>query len=227
MPLSDLKLDTTARFVEIQNLYRYIKSRDAEIPVCVENQIIKGLFIVGLYGFVEFSITKMISASLAYINNASVKHNHLIPDLYPVLLHDGFKSIADLRGEKQWVKRHELITSQYRPDLYKIDDSSINSSIQNIRASTIVLILKLFGVSGKLFAEDVSAAYLNEICERRNAVAHGRESPTEVGRRYTADLLEKRAISINSQVTFMIIQFEYLLKDKKFIRTRYRKQYNI
>ena len=71
----------------------------------------------------------------------------------------------------------------------KVKDNPLAESLQNVDATTISWILGLFGAPN-IAVSAPSIGRVNALRERRNAVAHGRESASEVGERYTIQELE-------------------------------------
>ena len=63
---------------------------------------------------------------------------------------------------------------------------------------------------------------VNEITEKRNAVAHGRETPLTVGETHRANVLRVKTNEIQLVVNMVIDLFEDYIINQSFIRSEYR-----
>ncbi len=225
MLFTSTRLETTSRFLELQHLYRLIAGNERSLPVPPEHQTLKGYFIVGLSAYLEFSVGLLISTAVSHINSLNVARKHLSVDLLAILFDSQFKSERTLTGERKWRKRHEILTALNNSDVCVLSNSSLFEDVQNVRSSTIDLIFRLFSIRDSPSISPKSTGYMNEIRERRNAVAHGRESASEVGGRYSAQNLEDRLSTVESQVTHMITCFEDVVSKRAFIKSNYKRHY--
>ncbi|QCT04858.1 hypothetical protein E6C60_4153 [Paenibacillus algicola] len=53
----------------------------------------------------------------------------------------------------------------------------------------------------------------------RNSIAHGNESSSEVGRRFTPDDLQKRFENINEYCSYIILVFQNYIEKKHYLKT--------
>lgn len=225
MPFRAVRADTVRRIVELQNLHRNIVSNETGPRVPPDHAAQKGLFIVCLYGLIEFSITSLIRTAVVHINSVQVRHDHLAPDLMPMVCEPVFTAAEAVRGENKWRRRQEVIKLSGTSTACQIRDGILGAEVMNTGRSTIELVFSLFAIDVSPIPNPVVGIYLEEIRERRNAVAHGRESAADVGGRFSAAELGTRLRQYEDLVTHMVVSFEDMLSSRAFIRAGHRAGY--
>ena len=225
MPYRNVRSNTAARLSELQIVMSLLKNNDLIIPRPPENQIIKGLFVVQLYAFMEFSVKEITQTAVSTVNSANVLHKHLTPSLFPLISEPIFKSAAEQKGDKKWRRRYEITTSINSTSRCVINNSAFSGEMSNTKTTTIEILFDMFGLKVSPYHDAVISTFIDEIAEGRNAVAHGRESPAAVGGRYTVSELEQRYNSFNQQITYMIFSFESMSSSKSYIKPVCRKMY--
>jgi RiboL-PSP-HEPN len=145
---------------------------------------LRGAWLVSLYGCVEFSVGLCVEHLISEINSHAPTHERLKAPVLSVGLFPLSKSARMCREESMLSRTHELFTRARSNELVKIVENPFTAKLQNTDASTIIEIAMAFGMEGYSIPA-VGATKLSTLRERRNAVAHGRESPSDVGSRFT------------------------------------------
>jgi RiboL-PSP-HEPN len=89
---------------------------------------------------------------------------------------------------------------------------------------TIEEVFISFGISYTKF-DPRQRATVDELVEKRNSVAHGRESAAEIGERHRVKILREKMDIITNLTYYIIDEFEIYFLGKKFIRPNVRKLY--
>ena len=211
--------------LELQRFYRLIVHGEQSFPVADEHATLKGLFIVALYGWLEFGMTKYTTNAIEYLNSMCVMQSHLQSSMFALVCADQFKSAASLKGERKWYKQLEIITSHEANQHCSANEAALSDVVQNSGPSTFELIFKLFDLRGVPVVDGRTAGLLNEIRERRNAVAHGRETASAVGGRFSEKALGERLHVAESQMTHLALSFDEWVADKLFLGPSFRSIY--
>lgn len=227
MSLQNANQELAARFQEAQAFLSAIKATEppAGTPTPAEINTRKGLAIVLIYGAFEYSITRIMTDTSALITARSVRHDHLHEELYPFALDPQLTAVRMSGAARKWNSRSELFAKQLSTDHVLLNDGCFLEGLRNAWASTVAQAFRLFGVPGTPLYDVKVRHYIDVIVEGRNAVAHGRESATQVGQRYTSAELQKFLDELLKQAQYMSIQFSTYIQDKSFIKTAHRASY--
>ena len=225
MPFRGAQYDTANRYREVQNLLNIIVANEIKRPLPPEQATIKGLFIVALYGFMEYSLGRLTQSAIQHLNSLNVKKKHLHAYAVAAACDNLFKSLRDSRGEKNYMRRLEVMDAITDDALASVDEGVFAEFIQNTYPSTFALIERTFYIELQELKNPKIAAYIREITENRNAVAHGRESPLTVGGRFTGADLSDRASAINQLLAELTSAFSGDIADPQFIRKAARRRY--
>ena len=227
MPLTIVRQEAANRFREAQSFLSEIKEQEGTAPSATsELNVRKGLFLVLLYGAFEYSLTRAVSEVNVSINDFEVQFVHLHDHLYSLALDPELTSIASSGRKKMWQCRAELFTRQSCVEPVVINDAPIANELQNAWTAAIEKTFKIFGVSSPALFDPKVRQYIDELVEKRNAVAHGRESAAVVGQGYTTSRLQNLTDQINSQTQYFFSVFEDYISGKEFVKPRHRSSYS-
>lgn len=155
-------------------------------------QRMKGLAFVEMYAFYEYAVHAAVKMSLTTIRNADLSIPKLAPCLQGLLLDSNLQSISESKKQRQWSVRSDLFrglqsetTAATNVDLFPDDGSHYRRS----QLETIWLVL---GVHGQIVPDDRIFPLIGEVVEHRNAIAHGRERPEDIGRGYSAAEIRRK-----------------------------------
>lgn len=178
-----------------RELVRLVRKREADTSVrdatCAE---MKGLLFVQLYGIHEHVVRSVVSCLVEAVAASGLGIARLRRELVALAVEKEFDAIrqSSSESEKVWTRAVGLFrkvecneVAQVRPDAAPHDGS-------HFRASQLEFIWEMFGMPGCALVEAKSRGYLDEIVEKRNQIAHGREAAADVGARFTCDEMEKR-----------------------------------
>lgn len=179
------------RFTEANSLLFFLRENGPEPLQPTSNYIksLKGLWLVSIYSAVERSVNATIEAALGVISSHESRSMDCIPSLHSIFFFNGIKSINECGKNKIFDKSSILFRDIFSEAVMKVTDNPLAESLQNVDAKTMSWVLDLFGAPG-LSISFASIGRVNALRERRNAVAHGRESASEVGERYTFEELD-------------------------------------
>ena len=220
-----------SRLAEVQKLLALIRKLEAlateeRDQVSAENStVLRGLFFVHLYGALEYSITLSVQVLLQEMTKVAVPFNGFEHLLHVIALDAQFRSLADPGLKLKWQKRRELLNKQVSSEMCSLNDTVFQDQLQNIWYHTLHTIFDFLCVPSDAVPEVRMRGYLDEIVENRNAIAHGRQSAQEVGRRTTSTDLGERLDAVTKVVNHVIVSFEDYLENRHFVDARHRPNY--
>lgn len=215
------------RFNEVQVLLGAIQSlepRNVIDPASLELKIMKGLFFVHLYAAFEKTINEVVETTLSLISAHNIKNNHLSPSLLSVVFLSDLKSIKDGSHSKILIKSSEMFVESSLANVVPINETIFSGHLQNVWTKTIYEISVILGMKNFSFDSRIKTT-IDEIVDKRNAVAHGRDSASSVGERYRViDLREKMEI-VSSATQQFIAAVDDHYNHKKYIKPSLRRHY--
>lgn len=227
MPFNAVKSRTSERFNEVLIFLNYVSSQEPSNPtevVPLEVKIMKGLFYVHLYSAFEKSINDVVETMLSLISSKSVKNNHLLAPVLSVVLTDKIKSLKDCGYSKLFTKSSDVFVDAASTNIMPINETVFSSHLQNVWVKTIEEIFVTLGMN-PISLDMRSKTTIDEIVERRNSVAHGRDSAASVGERYRANVLREKMEILSSSSNEIINSIEEHYLSKRFIKPTVRRHY--
>lgn len=195
-----------------------------ETPIHVKIQ--RGLYYVHLYSALEKAVNEVIEHTILLIKSQDVKNKHFKTTFNVISLNSKMQSFKSC-GYKDYFKRSiEVFQGVNSEERFEISNTIFSQSLQNIWFETLQQILNSFGAS-QLNVEARVSFTIDEVVEKRNAVAHGRETPVVVGERYRANILRAKTQDIQLVVDMFIDSFETYISERAYIQESYRKEYAI
>ncbi len=165
----------------------------------------KGLVFVTLYGIYEFAVRSSVRAALDALGQDQICATDLRSEILALVLDPIWTSAGTAGRARTWEKRIELVSAAretsgalaFRDTLFPNDGS-------HFRTNQLRTIWRVFSIAEPIVSEPRHLGRINELVENRNAIAHGRSTPGEIGRRYSTQDLEKR-ISDTDSITRYIL----------------------
>jgi len=219
--------NTRGRFVENQIFLNYITSletREVKAIIPIEVNMMKGLFYVHLYSSLEKSITELVETTLIHISSKSVQFNHFNLPFHSISLVDKLKSFKGSGYNNFFTKSHEIFNELSSKNTCTLNESIFASNLQNIWTKTVEEICKSFGIKTFVVTPRTKAT-IDEIVEKRNAVAHGRESAKVVGERFRTDILRSKMDILIEFSNYLIDLFEKYYAQKDYLKPIAKKYY--
>lgn len=223
---SQLSTERLQRVRAILQLISELESTDPMRPDSEQVLALRGLFFVMLYGYFEHSVSDRVRILTIHLADLRVPTAHLSGRIRSIIAHSRFQEIEDSGVTvPRWKKRIRLLDFLDSTDVQPIDESVFSSSMQNIRYATLDLIFEAFGISAPPTPNPGWRGYIDELVEKRNAVAHGRQCATEVGHSFRSGELVKRVEVIAGLVSHLEHVFREFAEGRSFIVGTHRARY--
>lgn len=223
------RLNATNRLTEVRQLLETIKafeSTDPLQPDGTEALILRGLFYVHLYATLEHTVNQAVEKLLNAVSALDVKMAHFEPIFLSVALDPEFTSFGDTGKNRRWAKRIVFLEKQTSLDDAKLNTSIFSMALQNIWKQDLVDVFACLYIKEPIVPEETLIHYIDEIVNKRNEIAHGRQSPVIVGRGTRSPDLLIRLDAVSRIIIHVIDCFEKHLKDLNFIRVEDRAHYS-
>lgn len=193
-------------------------------PVTLEVKIMKGLFQVHLYSSLEKTVNELIEKTLVYISQNKVQNIHYSLPFNTIALVHRLKSFKNCGYKNFFDKAIDIFAAMNDTDISQIDETVFSTSLQNIWTNTIIEVTKCFGINDFNIPAQVRTT-IDELVEKRNAVAHGRETASVVGERFRVDVMRKKMNTIANFAYELIDTFEEYYTNKDFLKSEAKFQY--
>ncbi len=151
----------------------------------------KGVAFVEMYAFYEYAVHSAVKNALSALQVANLPIAALAPGLQALAMNPAMDSVRDSGARKRWISQLQVFqkilrtTADIQLDVFPTDGS-------HFRKPQLELIWQLFDVSGRIVPDRRLYPLIGELVERRNAVAHGRERPEDIGRMYSTNDVRKK-----------------------------------
>lgn len=227
MTLAFPQRDVDARFHEVRNLLSFIKSQESTATPPVDVGYVKsmrGLFYVHLYGAFERSVNDSVSTFIRATVDLNVNVQHITPHFLPTVMDARFRSLQSTQGAGQWKKRVEFVSAMMSTTTCSINDALFSEHLQNAWPETLAAVATYLGVGVPMFdPSDVLA--VDEVVDKRNAVAHGRASPAEIGSSARSDTLENRFNATRTVLTRFMSHLDTGFEARTCVRPEFHSLY--
>ncbi|WP_146000795.1 HEPN domain-containing protein [Chimaeribacter arupi] len=221
MSFENAEIEIRDRFSEANSLLVFLRENGPAPLQPTSNNIksLKGLWLVSMYSAVERSVNTIIESALEVISNHRNKSIDCIAPLHSVFQFNKIKSINECGKNKIFDKSIPLFEAMLSDEAMKVTDNPLAESLQNVDANTISWTLGLFGAPN-LTASPASIGRVNVLRERRNAVAHGRESASEVGERYTIEELYYIYNACDEVITSFLLSLKVYCINQYYLKSK-------
>jgi len=227
MSFTTVRNNVRTRFTENQVFLNYLTSLEPRVitdPVPLELNIMKGLFYVYLYSSLEKSVNELIENTLIHISSKTVQHNHFNLPFNSIALVDKLKSFKASGHSNFFNKAFEIFNEVSSSNICTINETIFSNNLQNVWTKTILEICNSFGIKS-LTIEPRVRATIDEVVDKRNAVAHGRESAKVVGERFRTDNLRVKMDIIIDFCNELVDIFENYYTRKDYLKPTAKKHY--
>jgi RiboL-PSP-HEPN len=228
MPYRNLRSNINGRFVEVNNLLNHIKSiEDSITPPALppmEYKILKGLFYVHLYAWIEFAVNKLVVDTLSLIKSKNIFYTHFENKFHAISLHTNLQGVRDCNSKFFLDKSADIFIQIDSTAVATFDETLISKYIQNVWGKTFNQITKTLGMP--IFTiQGRTIAIFDELVNNRNKVAHGRDSAENVGSSPNYIDLKNKYDEVYITVNLFIDHFESYYLSKDFIKVAERANY--
>jgi len=217
----------SSRFNEVQVFLNYITSIEPILPTDptpAEVKIMRGLFHVHLYAALEKSINEVVQRSILLINSKAVKNNHYTLAFNTISVMDKVQSLKDCGYKKVVERTVDLFAEVSSRNVRSLNETIFSKRLQNVWIETIEETIAAFGMR-PLILTARERATINEIVDKRNAVAHGGESASFVGERQRTTVLRVKLQIAQDFMIKILDHFEDFYNNKYYLKPVMKKHY--
>ncbi|WP_294297439.1 MAE_28990/MAE_18760 family HEPN-like nuclease [uncultured Chryseobacterium sp.] len=210
--------------LQFLNYISSLEPKDPRHSVPLEVNIMKGLFYVHLYSSLEKSINELVQHTIVLINTKSIKIKHYNNVFNSVVLFDKLKAFKDSSYKNFFTKAYDLFVETTNPSSITMNETIFANTLQNVWFETIREVTLCFGVKN-LDTSPRTKATINEIVDKRNAVAHGRENAADIGSRYRSSVIRIKFTEISNFIYELIDIYDLYFSKKDYLRTSTKRLY--
>jgi hypothetical protein len=110
-----------------------------------------------------------------------------MPSLMALFLDAELQALRDCPDNGVWVRRIELFEAVFSKTAAQSPNTVFPKDGSHFRHAQLQTLFDVLGIKRMPARRRRHLGRINEVVENRNAVAHGREAPEDVGRRYSRD----------------------------------------
>lgn len=235
MPLTRVKYNITQRFSLVlvnlnhleseEQLIRSVEVSAANKPNESVHKIQKGLYYVHLYSAYEKSFNEIVERCLLYIEAKKVLHQHYAMPFNSIALDAKLKSLKAAGKDRMMERSISLFETMAGNSHTKINEVMFATKLQNVWFKTLDQTLTCFGADKFVDPMGDFQIAIDEVVDKRNAVAHGRIPADKVGERQEVHVLRDRTVKIQSALDIIINNLSIYLINKDFIANQYTGNY--
>jgi hypothetical protein len=218
MTLADARSESRERFLEVLQILNTLSASSfgKESATNIPEKALRGLFLVALYGAFERSANSAVEQAISVISSHRSEGRLCNPRIFTVFLHSKVKSIRGSAGKNLFDRSLELFEAGSSENPMHISDNPLSDILQNVDGKTLISVSGYFGIDN--FVIDASSiGRLNNLRERRNAVAHGRESAATAGERFSFAELRIMYSIADREIAKFIDALEFYCEHKKYL----------
>jgi hypothetical protein len=176
----------------------------------------KGFFFVHLYGVYEYTVTSALRETLRIINLSGLSMLDCKPALLSLALDGECEALSFSGRSTSWPKRIALFERTRSADAIAINDSIVPTDGRNLQWAQLQSIWAAFSIEDPVLPDMRLRGTLEELVDKRNAIAHGRETAGDVGRRFTVQDLDGRYRAMNLLCSHIVSTFDEYLNRKDY-----------
>lgn len=192
--LSGVRSEVSVRLAEVFQFLEHIRKIEEPPPApdATEAKILRGLFYVHIYSALEYTINHGVRTFLQASAAFNAPPQHLQARFLSVALDPSFSSLRDVSEERRWKARLDLLDLQSSGSPQAMSNDVFGLYLQNIWAKRLETVFACLDIDDPIVPDPRYRGYIDEVVDRRNAVAHGRESAADVGSaRRSAELRDR------------------------------------
>jgi len=184
-----IRSEVASRHLAIRQWYGAVAAAPAPAPV-----VSKGLVFVQNYALYEYAVVASLSAALATTKTHGLTLSDVRHELLALILNSELESASASNRHNKWSRHIELFrrTRCHEPISSGAFESTFPTDGSHFRPQQLETIWSLFGIATPIVATPRHRGRIEEMVEHRNAIAHGRESPDAIGRRFSEADIQSR-----------------------------------
>ena len=213
MLFDEIKDELTRKICELK---LWLANIDERNQYC---NITKGLYFVYMYGIYEETIRQVVSTTIDELNNAEVKIDECIYELYSLIFSEEYDGMYSVGNEHKWEKRWKVSDKMTNNPNVIISHYMMPTDGKNIRYKQLKSIANSFGVKDNVLPRNEIGGYIQEMVDNRNYIAHGNKTPKEVGRNFTILDLKNKCDYIEEVCNYVIAEYETYIQERKYLKS--------
>ena len=219
MSFADAEVEARERLTEALLMLNHIRaSSPLELtPLDDLQKAQRGLWLVALYAALERGTNALVDAALAELTSHGTRSRDCAPPLHSIVHFSMVQSLKDCGYDTVFDASVKLFEASMSQSAISIRDNPLAKSLQNVNGRTLIWLAGLFGMP-RYEIEQSNLGRLNTLRERRNAVAHGRESASKVGERYGLDEMAKLYDVVDAELTRFRLELQLYCVGKGYLR---------
>lgn len=171
--------------------------------------IMKGLCFIQMYGIYEYTVRSSVQAALSSLKNGVLRINQIRREVLCLVLDPRWDAAAQAGPARMWECRMDLMNQAHSDELA----ASFNETLfpldgSHYRARQLHTIWKVLGLVAPVVPEQRFLGRIEEMVENRNAIAHGRRTPEDVGRSYSRLDIEERFADLKRICDHILVTLE-------------------
>jgi hypothetical protein len=184
-----------------------------------DGQTAKGMAFVQMYAAYEYTVNTAVQASIDAIMAHAHAYADLRPSLLAIFLQPQLQSLKACAPKNEWENRLALFEMAYSAKAAVIPNVIVPSNGTHYRQPQLRLTFKVMGIKRLPARRIRHLQRIDEVVEHRNAIAHGRETPGAIGRRYSRKDIRRSM----RQVKSVCLLFVDVLQSHCSIATEHRR----
>jgi hypothetical protein len=204
-----LQSEIESRFSSVEDFLAATKDFRGDIASAT-----KGMIFVQLYAIYEFTVKGVVQAAIDAINSHGHKMNEIKPSLLALYLDGELNSLRDISRRKIWSKRLEVFERAFCSDVISLTNNTVAPTDgSHYRHTQLITIFAVFGIKRLPARRRAHLTRIDEIVGHRNQIAHGSETASDVGRRYTRSEIAHCVRQMKSVCLFLVSVFDGFCAD--------------
>lgn len=199
---SDLQNEVADRILETRLFFR--GRRKGRIAEHAHRTVAKGLVFVQLYAIYEYTVKSIVKEAINDLKVKPTPISALRLELLSLALHPEVSSVIDSNRNKQWDSRVALFNKVNSVVPFDIDDTVFPDDGSHFRAAQLRTVWKLFGITQPIVPGNRFLGRIEELVEHRNAIAHGRDTASNIGRRFSVPDIDDRIDDTSELCMYLI-----------------------
>jgi hypothetical protein len=235
MPLTRVKTNIATRFNSVLINLRHLEAEErlihsieivaADKPNENVHKIQKGLYFVHLYSAFEKSLNEIVERCLLYIESKGVTHQHYALPFNSIALDANLMSLKAAGKDRMMECSISLFATMGGNSHTRINEVMFGAKLQNVWFDTLKQTIECFGARNIPDPTGTLKTSIDEVVDKRNAVAHGRIPADRVGERQSCETLQVRTSAVQTTLNLVIDSFEQYLANREFIAPQFTENY--
>lgn len=197
---SPLQSEIYDRFLEVESFLNTTRNFRGNMGAAA-----KGLVFIQVYAAYEFTVRGVVQTAIDSINAHRHKVKDMTPSLMTLYLDRELSSLRDTGLRNIWSARLNLLQRVFSDDVITLaNDTGPPSDGTHYRHTHLITIFNAFGIHRLPARRRRHLFRIDEVVGNRNQIAHGEESASDIGRRYTRSEI-KHIIRQMKSVCFLLI----------------------